>query len=82
MRIAQLLPYDADYHGGVREVVVHLSRALERQGHEATIFGPTAKDELELDFHRLIPIRRTRWCCRRTARWRESSVWIRAPGRP
>jgi phosphatidylinositol alpha-mannosyltransferase len=56
MRIAQLLPYDADYHGGVREVVVHLSRELERLGHQVTIFGPTAHERLGLDFPRTEPI--------------------------
>jgi phosphatidylinositol alpha-mannosyltransferase len=57
MRVAQLLPYDADFHGGVREVVVHLSRQLDRLGHETTIFGPTERETLELDFPRLEPIR-------------------------
>lgn len=56
MRIAQLLPYDADFHGGVREHVVHLSRELVRRGHEVTIFAPTAHATLDLDFPRAVPI--------------------------
>jgi phosphatidyl-myo-inositol alpha-mannosyltransferase len=56
MRIAQVLPYDAGYHGGVREVVLHLSRQLDRLGHQATIFGPTERASLDLDFPRLVPI--------------------------
>jgi hypothetical protein len=57
MRIAQLLPYDAGFHGGVREVVVHLSRQLDRLGHETTIFGPPERSTLDLYFPRPEPIR-------------------------
>ena len=42
MRICLLLPYDLDFHGGVREVVFHLSRELERRGHETTVVAPAS----------------------------------------
>ena len=39
MWIAQLLPYDPEFHGGVKEHVLHLSRELVSQHGAAALVG-------------------------------------------
>jgi phosphatidylinositol alpha-mannosyltransferase len=59
MRIAQLLPYDPEFQGGVKEHVLHLSRALERRGQRVTIFAPGSRASTRsdcLDFPRVVQI--------------------------
>jgi phosphatidylinositol alpha-mannosyltransferase len=56
MRIAQLLPYDVNYHGGVREVVFHLSRELERRSHETTVIAPASGSRIRTRSPRLTAI--------------------------
>src|SRR6202521_75746 len=58
MRVGLVSPYDFASPGGVNAHVRHLARQLRRLGHEARIFAPSSRADLDFDtarFYRIGP---------------------------
>ncbi|MDQ6720514.1 MAG: glycosyltransferase, partial [Candidatus Dormibacteraeota bacterium] len=49
MRVGLVSPYDFASPGGVNDHVRHLARQLRRLGHEARIFAPSSRADVDFD---------------------------------
>ena len=56
MRIGLVSPYDFASPGGVNDHVRHLARQLRRLGHEARIFAPSSRADVDFDTARFYRI--------------------------
>jgi phosphatidyl-myo-inositol alpha-mannosyltransferase len=56
MRIGLVSPYDFATAGGVNDHVRHLARQLRRLGHEARIFAPSSRADVDFDTARFYRI--------------------------
>ena len=56
MKVGLVSPYDFSSPGGVTDHVQYLARQLQENGHEASIFAPSSRKEVDaggMDFHRI-----------------------------
>ena len=56
MRVGLVSPYDFASPGGVNDHVRHLARQLRRLGHEARIFAPSSRADVDFDTARFYRI--------------------------
>jgi phosphatidylinositol alpha-mannosyltransferase len=56
MRVGLVSPYDFASPGGVNDHVRHLARQLRRMGHEARIFAPSSRADVDFDTARFYRI--------------------------